>query len=88
MSVTIVRDGALLVASVEMMTASRLPPQKVVYGVGLRNTEERLSALYGEAGRMRIGQSALGGFAVTLTMPFVAPEGASAPDAAYRLHPA
>jgi sensor histidine kinase YesM len=62
--------------------------QNVVYGVGLRNTEERLSALYGEAGRMRIGQSALGGFAVTLTMPYVAPQVVTAPDSAYRLHPA
>ena len=58
MSVSIVRDGASLVASVD--DDGPAAPQGVVYGVGLRNTEERLSALYGEAGRMRIGQSALG----------------------------
>jgi two-component system LytT family sensor kinase len=84
--VTIVRDGASLRASVE--DDGPAAPQNVVYGVGLRNTEERLSALYGEAGRMRIGRSTLGGFAVTLTMPYVAPESVPSPDTSYRLHPA
>jgi two-component system, LytTR family, sensor kinase len=84
-SVSIVRNGASLVASVE--DDGSAAPQNVVFGVGLRNTEERLAALYGEAGRMNIGRSALGGFAVTLTMPFVAAD-VQERDGAYRLHPA
>jgi two-component system LytT family sensor kinase len=84
-SVSIVRDGASLVASVE--DDGPAAPQNVIYGVGLRNTEERLSALYGDAGQMHIGRSALGGFAVTLTMPYVAAD-EPARDTAYRLHPA
>jgi two-component system LytT family sensor kinase len=83
--VSIVRDGASLVASVE--DDGPAAPRNLVYGVGLRNTEERLSALYGDAGRMIIGRSTLGGFAVTLTMPFVAAE-LRERDTAFRLHPA
>ena len=49
-------------------------------GVGLSNTRHRLRQLYGEAQRLELGGSAMGGFEVTLAFPFrPASEGAPQP---------
>ena len=38
-------------------------------GIGLRNTERRLAALYGSRFSLRLGRAALGGASVTITIP-------------------
>ncbi|HEU5210357.1 MAG TPA: histidine kinase [Longimicrobiales bacterium] len=39
-------------------------------GVGLRNTRERLAALYGDAQRLTLGRGSLGGLRVVVRLPF------------------
>jgi len=39
-------------------------------GIGLANTRERLSGLYGEAQRLELGRTTDGGFAVRVELPF------------------
>lgn len=68
--VAIHRSGADLIVAVEDNGPGGDHPETPTYGVGLGNTEERLSALYGEAGTLSIGKSAAGGFAVMLRMPY------------------
>jgi signal transduction histidine kinase len=51
-----------------------LTTKKLKEGVGLRNTRERLSQLYGENQQMDVIPLANGGFEVTLTLPARAAE--------------
>jgi two-component system, LytTR family, sensor kinase len=46
-----------------------LPANKLLEGLGLRNTRERLSQLYGVNQQLQIGATASGGFEVSLTIP-------------------
>jgi LytS/YehU family sensor histidine kinase len=50
-------------------------------GLGLANTRQRLAELYGEAGQLTLSQSARGGLAVSIRLPFRAPA-VTAPEAA------
>jgi sensor histidine kinase YesM len=51
-----------------------------VRGIGLANTRERLSQLYGEAGRLTVENQPQGGVAATLVLPYRAIDGASEAD--------
>jgi len=39
-------------------------------GVGVRNTRERLSQLYGDEGRLALGPAAEGGFVAEIVLPY------------------
>lgn len=64
------RDGDSLVISV-YDDGPGLPALDDVRGngIGLRNTERRLAAMYGTRGSLVLGRAALGGTAVTITIP-------------------
>jgi two-component system, LytTR family, sensor kinase len=50
------------------------PPGRVVEGIGLTNTRERLRHLYGDACSLEYGNAPGGGFRVSLSLPLVSPE--------------
>lgn len=50
------------------------PPGRVVEGIGLTNTRERLRHLYGDACSLEYGNAPGGGFCVSLSLPLVSPE--------------
>jgi two-component sensor histidine kinase len=69
--VTIHRDGETLVVSVEDDGPGINHELANPVGVGLVNSRDRLSALYGSAAQLTVGARAEGGgFAVTIRMPF------------------
>ena len=66
--ITTLREGDDLVVSVE--DDGRGMADGVHEGVGLRNTRERLAAMYGDAQRLTLGAGQLGGLRVTVRLPF------------------
>ncbi len=50
------------------------PPGRVIEGIGLTNTRERLRHLYGDAYSLEYGNAPGGGFRVSLSLPLVSPE--------------
>jgi two-component sensor histidine kinase len=66
--ITARRDGADLVVSVEDDGRGMQSPAGE--GVGLRNTRERLAALYGDAQQLALGTGRLGGLRAEVRLPF------------------
>jgi two-component system, LytTR family, sensor kinase len=50
------------------------PPGRVIEGIGLTNTRDRLRHLYGDACSLEYGNAPGGGFRVSLSLPLVSPE--------------
>jgi len=50
---------------------SRDYPERRSRGCGIRNTEERLRAMYGEAARFEVAQGPRGGAAVNISIPYL-----------------
>ena len=49
-------------------------PEKIIPGIGITATRDRMQRMYGELGRFHIGNDAAGGTIVTVEMPFRGPE--------------
>jgi two-component system, LytTR family, sensor kinase len=68
--VAIRRNEAQLVVSVQDDGPGLRTQSQRQFGMGLGNTAERLAALYGPEGKLSIGPSDSGGFAVSVAIPF------------------
>ncbi len=80
------REGATLVVSVEDDGPGLAQDHPAPTGVGLENSRDRLSALYGSAAQLTVGpRNENGGFAVVIRMPFRRAPGAHSPDPAAAL---
>lgn len=70
LEITASRDAERLTISVrDDGPGISTPPAHPGLGTGLRNTRERLTQLYGDAGRMRIADAVGGGTIIVLEMP-------------------
>jgi two-component system LytT family sensor kinase len=84
--VSIHRDAQTLVVSVEDDGPGLTQDLASSVGVGLRNSRDRLSALYGSAAQLTVGPRAEGGgFVVAIRMPFCRALDAPSPDPAEAL---
>jgi LytS/YehU family sensor histidine kinase len=79
--VSISKDGQTLVVCVEDDGPGLDHSLVNAVGVGLANSKDRLSALYGSSAQLTVGsRTAGGGFAVVIRMPFRRALGATAPE--------
>jgi two-component system, LytTR family, sensor kinase len=79
--VSIRKDVQTLVVSVEDDGPGLNQNLPNSVGVGLANSKDRLSALYGSAAQLTVGSRAVGGgFSVSIRMPFRRALGARSPD--------